>query len=317
MNQSLFDNVIHRDCNHVELTMKQAVSYCFALSVIFVGALYANPKRIRILERNDVRQIKWRSLTTSIVCVGSLVSYPFLFCTQRSEDPFWAPSLLDIQRDVKAVSLVLTHTAILYFGPLLQTAVELYTAMKRDGPFSFAEYITALYKTYIRPIGWSVNSPLNASKRWVRLRNIVIAPFAEEIVFRACMVPALCSTGLDKLYVALLAPLFFGVAHAHHAVVRVRNGERLLVVVIQTVFQFIYTFLFGSYASYAYVQTGSLLAVALSHSFCNIMGMPNLSFLGRSSHEYGLRASLSALHLAGVLAFATSFSCLVPARDTA
>ncbi|XP_012580530.1 PREDICTED: CAAX prenyl protease 2 isoform X2 [Condylura cristata] len=49
--------------------------------------------------------------------------------------------------------------------------------------------------------------------RW--LRNQVIAPLTEELVFRACMLPMLAPcTGLGPA--VFTCPLFFGVAHFHH-----------------------------------------------------------------------------------------------------
>ncbi|NWI13012.1 FACE2 protease, partial [Crypturellus soui] len=58
-----------------------------------------------------------------------------------------------------------------------------------------------------------------ADVRW--LRNQVVAPLTEELVFRGCMVPVLLPcTGAAR---ALLAgPLFFGLAHFHHVIEQLR-----------------------------------------------------------------------------------------------
>jgi len=105
-------------------------------------------------------------------------------------------------------------------------------------------------------------------RRWVAFRNLVVAPLTEEIVFRGCIVSALSeSTDLSPTSVALAAPLFFGSAHLHHAALRLRNNEPIGVVAIGTAFQFAYTSLFGSYASYAYLRTKSIAAVVVSHAF--------------------------------------------------
>jgi membrane protease YdiL (CAAX protease family) len=47
-------------------------------------------------------------------------------------------------------------------------------------------------------------------------------------------------------------------------------------VILATMAQFTYTTLFGAYVSYIYIKSGSLLAIALVHSFCNFMGLPNV-----------------------------------------
>jgi prenyl protein peptidase len=48
---------------------------------------------------------------------------------------------------------------------------------------------------------------------------------------------------------------------------------------MRSVFQLAYTTLFGAYATFLYLRTGSLLAVVLVHAFCNWMGLPR--FWGR------------------------------------
>ncbi|NWZ29952.1 FACE2 protease, partial [Alectura lathami] len=55
--------------------------------------------------------------------------------------------------------------------------------------------------------------------RW--LRNQVVAPLTEELVFRACMLPMLVPcTGPGPAVLA--CPLFFGVAHFHHVIEQLR-----------------------------------------------------------------------------------------------
>lgn len=57
-------------------------------------------------------------------------------------------------------------------------------------------------------------------------RNLVVAPLAEEWTFRACMLPLLlqCFTPTTAIFIC---PLFFGVAHFHHVVDRVKAGMNL------------------------------------------------------------------------------------------
>ncbi|OAA57866.1 CaaX prenyl proteinase Rce1 [Niveomyces insectorum RCEF 264] len=47
-------------------------------------------------------------------------------------------------------------------------------------------------------------------------------------------------------------------------------------VAARALLQFAYTTLFGSYATFLYLRTGSLLAVCAVHSFCNSMGLPRV-----------------------------------------
>lgn len=48
---------------------------------------------------------------------------------------------------------------------------------------------------------------------------------------------------------------------------------------LRSLFQFGYTSVFGFYAAFLYLRTGSLPAAILAHSFCNWMGLPR--FWGR------------------------------------
>ncbi|KAI5280602.1 hypothetical protein KEM54_003613, partial [Ascosphaera aggregata] len=81
--------------------------------------------------------------------------------------------------------------------------------------------------------------------------------------------------------IVFVTPLYFGIAHVHHLI-----ESRLcdptspwLPLIIRTVVQFAYTTVFGWYETFLYLRTGSLLAVCLVHSFCNINGLPR--FWGR------------------------------------
>uniref|UniRef100_A0A8D2PL06 CAAX prenyl protease 2 n=1 Tax=Zosterops lateralis melanops TaxID=1220523 RepID=A0A8D2PL06_ZOSLA len=87
--------------------------------------------------------------------------------------------------------------------------------------------------------------------RW--LRNQVVAPLTEELVFRACMLPMLVPcTGPGPAVLA--CPLFFGVAHFHHVIEQLR-------------------FRHGSVGS-IFMAAGHLAGPVLCHSFCNSLGFP-------------------------------------------
>ena len=76
----------------------------------------------------------------------------------------------------------------------------------------------------------------------------------------------------------LLTPLYFGIAHIHHFYEFTLTNQRtpLGPALAITLFQFSYTVIFGWYASFVFLRTGSLLAVVLCHSFCNWMGLPRV-----------------------------------------
>ncbi|XP_023933537.1 CAAX prenyl protease 2-like [Lingula anatina] len=116
-------------------------------------------------------------------------------------------------------------------------------------------------------------------KNLIWLRNHVVAPFSEEFIFRACMIPLLIpSVGAGTA--VFLAPLFFGVAHFHHMVERVRNKHAdLKTAFLQSLFQFSYTTVFGAYSAFLFIRTGSLVAPVVAHAFCNHMGFPDIGMV--------------------------------------
>lgn len=74
----------------------------------------------------------------------------------------------------------------------------------------------------------------------------------------------------------LIAPLYFGIAHVHHFYeFRLTHPDTpAIAALFRSVFQFGFTTVFGWYATFVYIRTGSLVAVMLVHSFCNWCGLP-------------------------------------------
>src|SRR6202043_2295332 len=73
-------------------------------------------------------------------------------------------------------------------------------------------------------------------------------------------------------------PVIFGLAHIHHFYeFRLTHPRTPLVgALLRTLFQFMYTTIFGAYATFLYIRTGSLLAVILVHAFCSWNGLPRI-----------------------------------------
>jgi prenyl protein peptidase len=75
-----------------------------------------------------------------------------------------------------------------------------------------------------------------------------------------------------------LTPVIFGLAHVHHFYeFRLTHTQvpaaRALA---RSLFQLGYTTIFGAYATFLFLRTGSLLAVCAVHAFCNCMGLPQV-----------------------------------------
>ncbi|XP_016853938.1 CAAX prenyl protease 2 isoform X2 [Anolis carolinensis] len=156
---------------------------------------------------------------------------------------------------VPATLLPLLLTMVLFLGPLIQLSM--------DCPWDLVDGL----KVAFDPRFWVL---CLTDMRW--LRNQVIAPFTEELVFRACMLPMLVPcTGLGPAI--FTCPLFFGV-----------------------VFQFSYTAVFGAYTAFIFIRTGHLIGPVLCHSFCNYVGFPAMG----AALEHPQRVLVVFFYLLGV-----------------
>ncbi|CAG8975138.1 hypothetical protein HYALB_00004437 [Hymenoscyphus albidus] len=198
------------------------------------------------------------SVTTScIIC--SIFTFVILCSIVEDGNPVqtlhgmgWYP--VGIMETVKAVGL----TAILFLGPLFEASV-----------------VQGGWRDWIRLRGLSTLSG------WIGYRNLVAGPITEEVLFRSASVPLLLLSQTSNTTTIFLTPIIFGLAHVHHFYeFRITHPHTpVIAACLRSLLQFFYTTLFGSYATFIYLRTGSLLAVTLVHAFCNWMGLPR--FWGR------------------------------------
>ncbi|KAH6636607.1 hypothetical protein F5144DRAFT_628629 [Chaetomium tenue] len=126
---------------------------------------------------------------------------------------------------------------------------------------------------------WARLEPLREVwSEWTTWRNIIAGPTTEEILFRTASIPLMQLAHCPPRTTILLTPVIFGLAHVHHLYeFRLMNPRVPLVAALaRSVFQFAYTTLFGAYATFLFLRSGSLLAVCAVHAFCNCMGLPQV-----------------------------------------
>ncbi|XP_061620578.1 CAAX prenyl protease 2 [Phyllopteryx taeniolatus] len=258
-----------------------SVLSCLLLACSYVGSLYVWRSE---LPRDHPAVIKRRF--TSVLIVSGMAPL-FVWAWREFTGIKTVPSLLAImgirfEGFVPAVVLPLLLTMVLFLGPLTQLAM--------DCPWSFMDGIRVAFD----PCFWMV---CFSDMRW--LRNQVVAPLTEELVFRACMLPMLVPC-VGPAAAILTCPLFFGVAHFHHVIelLRFRQGT-LSGIFLSAVFQFSYTAVFGAYTAFILMRTGHLVGPVLCHSFCNYMGFPAISAALEHPHRHAVLSS----YLLGVLLF--------------
>jgi prenyl protein peptidase len=232
-----------------------AVGLCVLFLVLFVGLLYVTAAGRG--DRDSPEAIRARFVSVAATCVlsGLLVWW----AAPWSAGSFWPLVGLEHTRGWYAASLPLLATLCLFAGPLVQSVWV-------DGDdWSLHHLVTS-------QVGGGTSR-----KRLIWLRNFVVAPLAEEWVFRACMCPLLRLAGFSFVTCVLLPPLLFGLAHAHHVagVLRERGRVGVAAVLPVMLFQVAYTTVFGSMAAYYFLCSGSIYGSMASHAFCNTMGFPD------------------------------------------
>ncbi|GAA5914773.1 CAAX prenyl protease [Sporobolomyces salmoneus] len=225
-------------------------------------------------DRNHPSVIKSRLIAVSLSSLSSLVSIPYVLSKSSFSPSTYSAS---IPRALELLGLVLprnwSETLRLLVYPLGLTA----------SLFAGSLYIQYLEGDLpLQKKGGTWKSLRGRFDSWRGIRNFVIAPLTEELTFRSCIVGISFLGGWNRRQLVFLTPLWFGLAHVHHAYENWLAGGKtkkaLLQSILVSTFQFAYTTLFGWYATFLFLRTGSIIPPVLVHSFCNAMGLPPLGW---------------------------------------
>eukprot|EP00466_Bigelowiella_natans_P019192 jgi/Bigna1/127837/aug1.5_g2545 len=159
------------------------------LAMIFVGSLYIwkNDK-----ERDHPETIQKRFISMAFCCIISPIHVIMFIHFQETEEVDYLTWLgLSPIGLPAAVILPLALTATLFLGPL----VDIFWLDKSSHLESPLAIFTAL-TTDLR-----------------KMRNYVVAPFAEELVYRACILSVLVYSGWSLTLASVIAPLMFGIGY--------------------------------------------------------------------------------------------------------
>ncbi|MCJ1458389.1 hypothetical protein MMC28_008761 [Mycoblastus sanguinarius] len=164
--------------------------------------------------------------------------------------------------------------------PILQSL--LVTALLFAGPLFEKGIVESAWRQWIR--GKNVHETLSS---WIGWRNYVAGPVTEEILFRSLLLPLhlIIQPSPSPGTLIFTTPLYFGIAHIHHfyEYILTHPLTPLLPALLRSLVQFGYTTVFGWYATFLFLRTGSLWAVVVCHAFCNWMGLPRV--WGRVGNE--------------------------------
>jgi prenyl protein peptidase len=120
--------------------------------------------------------------------------------------------------------------------------------------------------------------------------------------------------------ICLTTPLFFGLAHVHHAYTKIKHDKvPVSMALMSSGFQFIYTYLFGAYVSFCYMKTKSFMSVCLVHSLCNYLSLPNIAiFLVETRSRQNMRvyyAIVGLTYVVGIFLFYLGFHSLFALKN--
>lgn len=257
------------------LSCAGAVASCFGLASIFVLSLYAVDTG---LSRNHPNTVRRRVAVILLVCLGAPLYVWAWSDGGGAGQPL--PLVLGLRTRglLQAATLPLLLVLVLFLGPLLQTLTS----------------------------GESLLDPITSERVDLVLRNYLIAPFAEEFIFRACMVPLLLPH-LGEMLTVFLCPLYFGLAHTHHLVEWLRQGKGSFFVACASVLvQFTYTSIYGMFSAFLFIRTGHLASPVLTHALCNVLGLPPFEHVPQHRHPVWI----SIAYVAGLIGFIALLSPL-------
>ncbi|PGG99351.1 hypothetical protein AJ79_08545 [Helicocarpus griseus UAMH5409] len=241
------------------LSIYTAVVLSVIFTLLYVVPFYVSPatRPSPTLSRDAPSVIKARIRAVTTSCFLSSLGVFCFFIYKANYPPteglrllgWWPIGPLEIGR-----SLLLT--ALLFMGPLFESGI-----------------VEGEWRDWIR--GSRVAQTLGG---WIGWRNFVAGPITEEVIFRSIIIPLHLLTELSPTRIVFITPLYFGIAHVHHFYeFRLTHPHTSFgPSIARTFFQFGYTTIFGWYATFLYLRTGSLPAVIIVHAFCNYCGLPRL-----------------------------------------
>lgn len=323
--------VLNEKINFENLNFFTSSLSCLLMATFYVLSLYLWSKQNRF-NRNDPSVIKRRFLS---VFLSSLLSLIFIyFISQSKKETFisftlleWIGFRFELYSLFKSIVYTLLLSIILFSGPIAQhfTSQYHYNLMMKLYEQKYQQNHSNLkvngnrrtlddLKTFENFLGYLKSSAKSTANEFNLteikntisdlsfLRNYVVSTFTEEFVFRSCMLPLLLpQLGFTKT--VLITPLYFGMAHLHHILEGIKMKEDTLSnLVLRHSFQFAYTYIFGVYSSYLFLRTGYFFPSFLNHSFCNLMGFPNVGELV-SEFKGNTRRVLCLIYLSGFIAF--------------
>ncbi|EES18066.1 hypothetical protein BDA96_09G113400 [Sorghum bicolor] len=271
-----------------------AVVACAVMAVSYVAVLYAPTVILRFPPPTSLRTFLHRRFACAAVAsAASALATASLLRVWSLSDFADMLAVFGVRKDhlFQAVVIPLLLTSLVYAGSFV---TRLWFLASSWGSGDEVEIGCAQ-----RLAQW-IQAAVADVMVW---RNYVVAPFTEELVFRACMIPLLLCGGFKMSTIIFLSPVFFSLAHLNHLFELHQQGCNFMRSLLIVGVQLGYTVIFGWYAAFLFIRTGNLLCPIVAHVFCNMMGLPVFS---------SPRTKASVAFMAGLISF---FWLLFPATS--
>ncbi|XP_073114217.1 CAAX prenyl protease 2 isoform X4 [Elaeis guineensis] len=194
-----------------------AVAACAAMALFYVAILYAPTLILRLPPPSSLDSFMIRRFACAIVSSAiSVLASAILLGLGRFQDLPLVLGVFGIRKDHlwQAVVFPLFLTSLLYSGSLVKKSWSLMNPC-RGGRTNSGRGVRShdcVRSDAPRFLNWASSCARNVMV-W---RNYVVAPFTEELVFRACMIPLLFCGGFKIYSIIFLSPVFFSLAHLNH-----------------------------------------------------------------------------------------------------
>ncbi|KAK8970205.1 CAAX prenyl protease 2 [Platanthera guangdongensis] len=234
------------------LSKSVALIACVVMALGYVLVLYVPTFVLRLPPSTSLESFLLRRFTCALVfsAVSALASASLLGIG-RFRDVSVMLSVYGIRKDHMWQALVfpLLLSCLLYTGSLVSKLLFLLHGWRERAGNSFFDQ--ELCHIFVAAARISLEHALDCVHNMVAWRNYVVAPFTEELVFRACMIPLLLCSGFQTQSIIFFGPIFFSLG-----------------------LQLGYTVVFGWYATFLFIRTGNIISAIIAHIFCNAVGLP-------------------------------------------
>lgn len=282
---------------------------CTGYTALYVGSIYVFPRICRWIwraqhpvtrrPRNDPDEIRERLWSVSASSVANLACTAFI--VQKSGYVTSKVRVCLTQGIVAAAETLrymglpvfmptwLTSNALPFTPDLFSYVCDLLAWVGGTLALTGLAYLGTFYSDYLEEAlpGQRFFQP--PASRLEVARNFGVGPTSEELVFRSCMLATarFGSASPSQLKLLFTTPLYFGLAHLHHAIDVYYQGGKTHAAFqnacLSAAVQFAYTTVFGWYADYLFLRTGTcsaytgtVIAPLAAHILCNAMGLPRL-----------------------------------------